>query len=351
MNTSLEQLIRDAVSPEPTSRQTRAAARLMTVLEQDPRRLPELFLHLSAGDWPEPRLVLGITGAPGAGKSSLTDALVRTLRIRKPDARIGVIAVDPSSPFTGGAVLGDRVRMMRHATDPMVFIRSLATRGHLGGLSLGVKGVLRVMGLIGCETVIVETVGVGQSEIEVAKVADMVTIVLAPGQGDSIQLLKAGLMEVGDLFVVNKADRDGANQLHAALLASLSLAGSERRRTHLDGAAITQHAFKQEDRSDVFLVSATEDVGIEALVNRLSELTHEMEETWRESRRAGISDELEEAILEEVRQRAKAARTDEDIRKLLEGAVSVEALARDLMERGSKDANADPHAIRNQGKK
>lgn len=337
MNTSLQHLIREANSPEPTSRQTRAAARLMTLLEQDPRRLPELFQHLPAEDWPEPRLVLGVTGAPGAGKSSVTDAIVRALRTERPDARVGVIAVDPSSPFTGGAVLGDRVRMMRHSTDPYVFIRSLATRGHLGGLSLGVRGVLRVMSLIGCEVVIIETVGVGQSEIEVARVADVVAIVLAPGHGDSVQLLKAGLLEVGDLFIVNKADREGANQLHAALLASLSLSTSESRRTRVDEPAIASHAFKVDERPNVFLVSATEEVGIDKLVNRLRALTDEMQDAWREARRVGIVDEMEDAVLEEVRRQVKSVRDEQDLKLLLDGEESVESLARELMQRASQD--------------
>ena len=336
MNTSLQHLIREANSPEPTSRQTRAAARLMTLLEQDPRRLPELFQHLPAEDWPEPRLVLGVTGAPGAGKSSVTDALVRALRTERPDARVGVIAVDPSSPFTGGAVLGDRVRMMRHSTDPYVFIRSLATRGHLGGLSLGVRGVLRVMSLIGCEVVIIETVGVGQSEIEVARVADVVAIVLAPGHGDSVQLLKAGLLEVGDLFIVNKADREGANQLHAALLASLNLSTTESRRTHLDGPAIASHGSRADGRADVFLVSATEELGIDELIGRLRSLTDEMHEAWREARRSGIEDEMEDAVLEEVRRQIKSVRNEQDLKHLLDGQESVESLAPKLMQRATQ---------------
>ena len=206
MAQGLAQLVR-AIADGAGAGRTRAAARLMSLLENEPERLPELFV--GSADWPQPRLVLGVTGAPGSGKSTLTDALVAEYRRRHPERRVGVIAVDPSSPFTGGAVLGDRVRMMRHATDPLVFVRSMASRGHLGGLTLGVRGVLRVLGLIGCELVILETVGVGQSEVEVARVADLVLIVLAPGQGDSIQLLKAGLMEIGDVFAVNKADRPG----------------------------------------------------------------------------------------------------------------------------------------------
>ena len=311
----------------------------MSFLEHDPQRLPELFRHQPVETWPEPRMVLGITGAPGSGKSSLTDAVVRALRARTTNKRVGVIAVDPSSPFSGGAVLGDRVRMMRHATDPYVFIRSLATRGHLGGLSLGVRGILRVMGLIGCDVVIIETVGVGQSEVEVARVADMVAIVLAPGQGDSIQLLKAGLMEVGDLFVVNKADRDGASQLHTALLASLSLGSGERAGSN-EGPIITSHAWRLPERPDVFLVSATEEQGLDPLVDRLLHLADQHQDAWKEQRRKQIAAEVTDALHEEVRRRVDAAINSDDVQSVLEGNITVAQLATKMMKQGSPDGDA-----------
>ena len=156
--------------------------------------------------------VVGITGAPGVGKSTSTNALVRGAARGRPDAS-GVLAIDPSSPFSGGALLGDRIRMGDHADDPGVYIRSMAARGHLGGLSWSTPQAMRVLDAAGFDVVLVETVGVGQSEVEVAGLADTTIVLLAPGMGDGIQAAKAGILEVGDLYVVNKADRDGADQV------------------------------------------------------------------------------------------------------------------------------------------
>jgi LAO/AO transport system kinase len=153
--------------------------------------------------------IFGITGSPGVGKSTLTNALVGALRAR--GQRVGILAVDPSSPFSGGALLGDRIRMQDHALDSGVYIRSMASRGHLGGLSWTTPQALRVLDAAGCDVVVVETVGVGQSEVEVAGLADTTLVLLAPGMGDGIQAAKAGILEIGDIFVVNKADREGAD--------------------------------------------------------------------------------------------------------------------------------------------
>lgn len=153
--------------------------------------------------------VIGLTGSPGVGKSTTTTALVGAFRER--GLRVGVLAVDPSSPFSGGALLGDRIRMQDHALDPEVYIRSMASRGHLGGLSFTTPQAIRVLDAAGCDVVLVETVGVGQSEVEVAGLADTSVVLLAPGMGDGIQAAKAGILEIGDVFVVNKADRDGAD--------------------------------------------------------------------------------------------------------------------------------------------
>ncbi|MBZ0253725.1 MAG: methylmalonyl Co-A mutase-associated GTPase MeaB, partial [Candidatus Methylomirabilis sp.] len=184
----------------------RALARLITLVES---RSPDVAsIMAEAHRRPGHAAVLGVTGPPGAGKSTLTDKLIRRLRER--GKTVGVVAIDPSSPFTEGAVLGDRIRMQDHALDPGVFIRSLATRGVHGGLSKATREVVRLFSTFGMDYVVVETVGVGQTELDVMGVADTVVIVVVPESGDSIQAMKAGLMEIGDVFVVNKADRAGA---------------------------------------------------------------------------------------------------------------------------------------------
>jgi LAO/AO transport system kinase len=199
---------------------SRAVARLISLVEDESPLLREVMAALSpyAGH----AHIVGITGSPGVGKSTSTSAFVTAYR--KTGKRVGVLAVDPSSPFSGGALLGDRVRMQDHATDTGVFIRSMASRGHLGGLAWSTPQALRVLDASGFDVVLVETVGVGQSEVEIAGMADTTLVLLAPGMGDGIQAAKAGILEVGDIYVVNKADRDGVQNVTRDLRAMLALA-------------------------------------------------------------------------------------------------------------------------------
>ena len=199
----------------------RAVARLISLVEDASPALREVAAALSPHTGTAQ--VLGLTGSPGVGKSTTTTALVRAFR--QAGKRVGVLAVDPSSPFSGGALLGDRVRMQDHAGDSGVYIRSMASRGHLGGLAWATPQALRVLDAAGCDVVLVETVGVGQSELEIASLADTTLVLVAPGMGDGIQAAKAGILEVADVFVVNKADRDGADQTVRDLRYMLSLGG------------------------------------------------------------------------------------------------------------------------------
>ena len=191
----------------------RAAARLMRMADdRDEAVRAELKrIYPSTGR----AHIVGITGNPGSGKSTLVDMLIRKLRDR--GQRVGVVAIDPSSPFTGGAILGDRIRMQRHSQDSGVFIRSLATRGHLGGLTRSTNDIVTILDAMGFDTILIETVGVGQDEVDVVKTAHTSVVVLVPGLGDEIQIMKAGILEIADVFVVNKADRGGAERVIAEL--------------------------------------------------------------------------------------------------------------------------------------
>ncbi len=201
-----------------------AAARLISWLEDgDPRAskaLSEIHKHTGKAH------VVGVTGPPGSGKSTLVDALAREYRAA--GKKVGIIAVDPSSPFTGGAILGDRIRMQGHCSDPGVFIRSMGTRGCMGGLAKATSDAIKVLDAYGCDVVLVETVGAGQAEVDVVRSAHTVVVVEVPGMGDDIQAIKAGILEIGDVFAVNKADREGADRAEAELRGMLEL-GSEPR--------------------------------------------------------------------------------------------------------------------------
>src|SRR5712664_3510050 len=210
----------DSVIDRITAGDQNAVARAISKVEDGAAEAAELMKAIF------PRtggaLVIGITGSPGAGKSSLVDKLATVYRKR--GERVGIVAVDPSSPFSGGAILGDRIRMQALGLDKGVFIRSMATRGNLGGLARATVDAVAILDAAGYQRVIVETVGVGQDEVEIVKAADISVVVLVPGMGDDIQAIKAGIMEIGDIFVINKADRDGVNSTEKELQALLSLA-------------------------------------------------------------------------------------------------------------------------------
>jgi LAO/AO transport system kinase len=262
-----------------------ALARLLSIVEAggDDARVALAELPVTAADaaW-----TIGVTGAPGAGKSTLTAGLVRHLRAR--GARIGVLAVDPSSPFTGGAILGDRVRMHDHTTDSEVFIRSMATRGHQGGLALAVPQAVRVLAAAGHDWIVVETVGVGQVELEVAGTADTTVVVVNPGWGDGVQAAKAGLLEIGDVFVVNKADRDGVAATVKDLQGMVDLAGA------------------RPWRPPVLETVATTDRGVDALLDAVvahrASLEGSDELVARRERR--IADEIRAVVLDRLIEQA-----------------------------------------------
>ncbi len=197
----------------------RAIAKAISLVENGAHGAQRLMKQVFASR--KNAVVLGITGAPGTGKSTLVDQLIA--RLREARRRIGIVAVDPSSPFSGGAILGDRIRMMRHSVDSEVFIRSMATRGHLGGLAKATGEAITIFEAAGKDFVLVETVGVGQDEVEVVKLADLILVVLTPGGGDEIQAFKAGIMEIADIFVINKADHQGAEKMERQLRAMLEL--------------------------------------------------------------------------------------------------------------------------------
>lgn len=264
----------------------RSVGRLISLVENASPQLREVMAALSphAG---AARLI-GLTGSPGVGKSTTTSALLSSYRSR--GERVGVLAIDPTSPFSGGALLGDRVRMQDHATDPGVYIRSMGTRGHLGGVSWATPQAIRVLDAVGCDVVIVETVGVGQAEVAIASLADSTVVMLAPGLGDGIQAAKAGILEIADLYVVNKADRDGATQTVRDLKSMLSL-GEKRAPGDWKPPVLSTVSSKLEGISEL----------VEALDGHHAWLTESGELEKRRRRRA--AEEIEALAVTALRER------------------------------------------------
>jgi LAO/AO transport system kinase len=297
-------------------------ARLLSIVERggEPARVVGRLVHPHTGT----AHTVGLTGAPGAGKSTLTNRLIEA--VRGTGSEVAVLAVDPSSPFTGGAILGDRVRMQDHALDAGVFIRSMATRGHLGGLSLATPEALRVLDAAGFPTILVETVGVGQVEVDIAGAADTTVVVVNPGWGDSVQANKAGLLEIADIFVINKADRDGAAQTQRDLEDALGLATRERRQPAIvrtiaatgEGvgdlwAAVEEHrewlrtSGELERRRERRVDDELREIVVQRLLHRVRELRHG--KTWDSARASVVardvdpwtaSDELLEEAVQDV---------------------------------------------------
>ncbi|MEV5446145.1 methylmalonyl Co-A mutase-associated GTPase MeaB [Streptomyces sp. NPDC052644] len=285
----------------------RAVARLISLVEGASPQLREVMAALaplSGGAY-----VVGLTGSPGVGKSTSTSALVSAYR--RAGKRVGVLAVDPSSPFSGGALLGDRVRMSEHASDPGVYIRSMATRGHLGGLAWAAPQAIRVLDAAGCDVVLVETVGVGQSEVEIASQADTSVVLLAPGMGDGIQAAKAGILEIGDVYVVNKADRDGAD-------------ATARELNHMLG--LGEARAPGDWRPPIVKTVAARGEGVDEVLEALEKHRAWMEEhgVLAERRRARAAHEVETIAVTALRERIGDLRGDRRLGALAERIVAGE---------------------------
>ena len=302
----------------------RAAARLMRGIEDEApnaaEELSRIYPHTGRAH------TVGITGAPGAGKSTLVDSLISTLRQR--NVTVGVVAIDPTSPFTGGALLGDRVRMQKHSTDQGVFIRSLATRGCTGGLSKATISMIHIMDGMGKDVILVETVGVGQAEVDIAKVADTSILILTPGTGDAIQMMKAGILEAADIFVINKADQDNANSLKVELQTMLSM------KNNLPG----------DWKPTIVLTEAINSKGIEELLDEISRhkefLTSSggLEKRRKERARLELVEAIESSIKNYIETGIDKNYLEKLINDLVQRKTNPNSAAREIINRSIKQA-------------
>ncbi len=273
----------------------KAAARLITLAENDEGNAREIagLVHPHTGK----AYVVGITGPPGAGKSTLLDKLIKLARDE--GKVVGVIAIDPTSPFTGGALLGDRLRMQRHSTDPGVFIRSMATRGSLGGLAKATNDVVRILDAYGCDVIFIETVGVGQTEVDIVKTADTVVLVNVPGLGDEVQALKAGLMEIADVFAINKADREGAEMLYLELKMAIEFEKEKWRKLGWEPPIVETIAFTLKGVKPLWEAIKRH----HEFLKRSGELDERRKKRAREEIKAIVTGEVERMVEEKLRKR------------------------------------------------
>jgi LAO/AO transport system kinase len=325
----------------------RAVARACRLIDERDRRAFDLLKQIFAHEGHA--YVIGVTGTPGAGKSTLVDGLIRLYR--EQGKRVAVLAIDPTSPYSGGAILGDRIRMQQHFTDEGVFIRSIATRGHLGGLSRSTGDVLHVLHAAGFDVVILETVGVGQDELDVTRLADTTLVVMAPGLGDDIQAIKAGILEVADVFAVNKSDRAGADATVQDLQQMLSLrrappnVGKTPGHTAVSTLSKAPDATSDEWVPPIIKTVAHRQEGLQLLIDALDRhreflATTDSGKLHRERRRAAeFRAILVQALIDEVDARF-AAQVSERLRAVLEGEVDPYTSASDLVREAMTDAQS-----------